>query len=75
MIYVLTLLAVMLLAGCQSLIVRAYLQRYAGISPLTAVLLLLGVRAENALGDAKQAALYAAELRKYYPTAKEIESL
>jgi len=27
------------------------------------------------LGDAKQAALYAAELRKRYPTAKEIESL
>ena len=60
---------------CQSLSVRAYLQRYAGISPLTADLLLLGVRAENALGDAKQAALYAAELRKRYPTAKEIESL
>lgn len=59
----------------QSLSVRAYLQRYAGISPLTADLLLLGVRAENALGDAKQAALYAAELRKRYPTAKEIESL
>jgi len=59
----------------QSLSVRAYLQRYVGISPLTADLLLLGVRAENALGDAKQAALYAAELRKRYPTAKEIESL
>jgi Tfp pilus assembly protein PilF len=55
--------------------VRAYLQRYSGIRPLTADLLLLGVRAENALGDAKQAALYAAELRKRYPTAKEIESL
>ena len=26
-------------------------------------------------GDAKQAVLYAAELRKRYPTAKEIESL
>ena len=59
----------------QSLSVRAYLQRYAGISPLTADLLLLGVRAESVLGDAKQAALYAAELRKRYPTAKEIESL
>ena len=59
----------------QSLSVRAYLQRYAGISPLTADLFLLGVRAESVLGDAKQAALYAAELRKRYPTAKEIESL
>ena len=59
----------------QSLSVRAYLQRYAGISPLSADLLLLGVRAENALGDARQAALYAAELRMRYPTAKEIESL
>jgi type IV pilus assembly protein PilF len=59
----------------QSLSERAYLQRYAGISPLTADLLLLDVRAESVLGDAKQAALYAAELRKRYPTAKEIESL
>ena len=59
----------------QSLTVRAYLQRYSGIRPLTADLLLLGVRAENALGDAKQAALYAVELRKRYPTPKEMESL
>jgi type IV pilus assembly protein PilF len=50
---------------------RAFLERYMGATPSSAAALWLGVRVENALGDAQAANAYATRLKKEFPEAKE----
>jgi type IV pilus assembly protein PilF len=54
---------------------RAYLQRYAEVSPHTAESLWLGVRTENQLGDKNQMASYGLKLRAMFPDSEEAKFL
>jgi type IV pilus assembly protein PilF len=54
---------------------RAYLQRYAEVSPHTAESLWLGVRTENQLGDKDQMASYGLKLKSRFPDSHEAKFL
>ena len=58
-----------------SMQVRAFLQRYLAVGPASPELLLMGVKAERALGDRAAADDYASRLRRDFPDAAETRAL
>ena len=54
---------------------RAYLQRYAEVAPHNAETLWLGIRTERQLGDSRQVARYAGQLRRAFPDSHEAKLL
>lgn len=58
-----------------SMQVRAFLQRYLAVGPASPELLLIGVKAERALGDHAAADDYANRLRRDFPEAAETRAL
>jgi type IV pilus assembly protein PilF len=55
--------------------VRAFVQRYLAVGPVSAEMLLFGLKAERALGDTSAAAEYASRLRRDFADSPETRSL
>ena len=54
---------------------RAFLQRYLGMAPASAEVLLLGYQVEKALGDAAAADDFSGRLRRQFPNSPEARIL
>ena len=54
---------------------RAFLERYAGVAPVSSVYLWLGMQIESAMGDARAADAFGARLREEFPASVETRLL
>jgi type IV pilus assembly protein PilF len=73
--YALLQMADLMFTQGNNLAARAYIQRFDAASKPSAGSLWLGVRIENALGDASAAGGYALKLKNNFPKTKEADSL